>query len=547
MVKVYLHPFNSSTPYFANAMQKVLLGLLSLCFGFGVKAQRVIVKDSLQPGKVIVMIRAERYNMQKLDSNKTFLSLAGNAKVQQENTFFDADSIVLNQNANTLEAFGNVHINDADSVHTYAQYVKYLGKEKVAYLKNNVKLTDGKGILTTNNLTYNVGIKMGEYKDGGKLVNGKTTLTSKEGYYYGDTRDVYFKKKVVLINPEYKILTDTLLYNLNTEITNFNVPTTIYNGKRIIKTKEGYYDLKTKKAQFGKRSFIDDTTYTLTADDMAFEDSSGLGEARGNVVYKSKDTLNGQDLIANNIKVDNKKGSFLATQKPILFIRQDKDTIFVTADTLFSIKISNPKKEKQKGKKEAKEASDSLRYFEAYSHVKIYSDSLQAVCDSLFYSTTDSLFRLFKNPVVWAKDNQITGDTIYFFTKNKKPLKLEVWENAVSISKLNDKYFNQVQGNRIDGFFINGEIDFLQTKGSPANSVYYAQDEANKLVGVNASTSDVISIKFINNKPEKVKFINNLQGTMHPIHQVDHKDIRVKGFNWNDDKRPKSKFDILAS
>lgn len=528
-------------------MQRIFLAFFIVSLVCKVQAQKPVVNDSLQAGKLIVVLRAERYNMQKLDSNKTFLSLAGNAKVQQENTFFDADSIVLNQTANTLEAFGNVHINDADSVHTYANYVKYLGKEKLAYLKNNVRLTDGKGILTTNNLMYNVGIKMGEYKDGGKLVNGKTILTSKEGYYYGDTRDVYFKKKVLLVNPEYKIVTDTLLYNLNTEITNFNVPTTIYNGKRIIKTKQGYYDLKTKKAQFGSRSFIDDTTYTLTADDMAFEDSSGLGEARGNVVYKSKDTLNGQDLIANNIKVDNKKGSFLATQKPILFIRQDRDTIFVTADTLYSIRINKPQKEKQKGKKDAKEASDSLRYFEAYSHVKIYSDSLQAVCDSLFYSTTDSLFRLFKNPVVWAKDNQISGDTIYFFTKNKKPLKLEVWENAISISKLNALYFNQVRGNRIDGFFVNGEIDFLQTKGSPATSVYYAQDEANKLVGVNASSSDMITIKFVSNKPEKVKFINDLKGTMHPIHQINHNDIRVKGFNWNESIRPKSKFDIFGS
>jgi lipopolysaccharide assembly outer membrane protein LptD (OstA) len=43
--------------------------------------------------------------------------------------------MVINEIDNTLEAFGNVHINDADSVHTYAQYIKYLGKEKKAFLK----------------------------------------------------------------------------------------------------------------------------------------------------------------------------------------------------------------------------------------------------------------------------------------------------------------------------------------------------------------------------------------------------------------------------
>ena len=59
-------------------------------------------------------------------------------------TLFYCDSAVLNQAANTIEAFGNIHINDADSVHTYSQYLKYLGKEKIAYLKKKVKLTDRK-------------------------------------------------------------------------------------------------------------------------------------------------------------------------------------------------------------------------------------------------------------------------------------------------------------------------------------------------------------------------------------------------------------------
>lgn len=235
--------------YFKFSKKKRLLAFIIICSIFINKtfAQRTAINDSTPQGKRIEFIKAERYNRQVIDSNKVFLSLAGNAIVQQDKTLFYADSILLNEKENTLEAFGNVHINDADSIHTYAQYVKYLGKEKRAFLKNKVRLTDGKGTLTTNDLTYDVGIKIGTYVNGGKIVNGKTTLTSTEGYYYGDVRDVYFKRKVILINPEYKIYTDTLLYNLNTEIANFVCPTKILNGKRTITTKDCFYDLKTKK------------------------------------------------------------------------------------------------------------------------------------------------------------------------------------------------------------------------------------------------------------------------------------------------------------
>jgi len=520
-------------------------------------AQRTAIKDTIKPGKTIVIIGAERYNIQDRDTLGKFISLAGSAKVQQENTFFDADSIVLNQKENYLEAFGHVHINDADSVHTYADYVKYLGKEKKAYLKNNVRLTDGKGILTTNDLDYDVGIKMGTYHNGGKIVNKKTVITSKDGYYYGDTRDVYFYNKVAMNSPETQIFTDTLLYNINSEITNFISPTTIFNGKRRIFTKEGFYDTKTKKAQFAKRSCIDDSTYTLCADEMAFEDSSGKAQFRGNAVYRTKDSISGFDLIANDIKTNSKTKTLLATEKPVLFLKQENDTTYISADTLFSGRFTQLQKSKNipllrdtaKGVNTFQFNKDSSndRYFEAYNHVKIFNDSLQATADSMFYSSADSILRLFKNPVAWAQENQITGDTMYLFIKNKNPEKLVVFENAMAVSMVSNGFFNQLKGNIITGYFKGDNIDVLRTKGSPAQNVYYAQDEQKKLVGVNQSVADVINIEFINNKPEKVIFINNLQGTMFPLNQVNHGDLQVKGFKWLNDYRPKNKFAILAN
>ncbi len=67
--------------------------------------------------------------------------------------------------------------------------------------------------------------------------------------------------------------------------------------------------------------------------------------------------------------------------------------------------------------------------------MRIFNDSLQSVCDSLFYSAQDSAFRLFQNPVVWNGDSQVTGDTIYLFTKNRKPEKFLVFEKGMIVNK----------------------------------------------------------------------------------------------------------------
>jgi hypothetical protein len=78
------------------------------------------------------------------------------------------------------------------------------------------------------------------------------------------------------------------LYNTYTELARFTVPTKIVTGARTVKTSDGYYDVKNRKAFFGKRPVVDDKDYTLTGDELAFDDASGYGEGRGNVVYKNK-------------------------------------------------------------------------------------------------------------------------------------------------------------------------------------------------------------------------------------------------------------------
>jgi hypothetical protein len=565
----------------------------------GKKVTPTAAKDTSKPKGItqenfLYILAADKQYLQKSDTNQ-LVSYAGHVKVRQGKTLFYADSAIINPVANTLESFGNVHINDSDSVHIYSQYLRYMGIEKKALLTKKVRLTDKKSTLTTENLTYDVNLKLGTYLYGGKVVNKKTTLTSTEGNYYGDTKDIYFYKNVLLVQPDGTIKTDSLQYNTTTDVSTFISPTVIKDKKGLtIKTREGFYDIKKKIANLYKRSIIEDSTFSITADEIAIDSLNGLSEFRGNAVYRSKDKEQGFDMIANNIKTNNKRSTILATQIPLLIIKQGSDSIFITADTLFSGRVidllktkkvpnvrpvpvdTSLKKEMTKAaikdttkttaakpvlkKGNSKTIADSvklkleppvdstLKYFEAYNHVKIFSDSLQAVGDSLFFSGQDSVFRLFDNPILWAQENQISGDTIYLFLKNKKPERLYVFENALSISKVDSSnYFNQVRGNSINALFDStGQVHFLTAKGS-AENIYYAQDEQKRFVGVNKNSADLIEINFLEGKPKRVKFINNLEGNLLPMRgKTNHDELKLKSFNWQDKLRPKSKFDILT-
>ena len=501
------------------------------------------------------ILRSARLNIEKIDSVTTMQSLAGNVLVRQDKTLFYADSAVINQFTKLMQAYGNIHINDNDSLHTYAKYLRYLGAERMAYLRDNVRLVDSKGsTLTTSELQYDLNTRIAVFSKGGKIVNKKTVLTSREGEYNGYTREVLFRKDVVLKNPGYEIYTDSMLYNAQTEKATFIAPTTIINEGRKIYTREGYYDLKQGKAVFSKRPRIIDSTYSVIADDMAFDDSTKIGQFRGNVVYV--DTVNNISIISNQLFVNNKAKSFLATERPLLILVQDKDSIYITADTLYSAKLTDLPKDRvvpviidtsngYAAPDLAGNDSSMNRFFEAWRNVRIFSDSAQAVSDSMFYSGTDSAFRLFRDPILWSSDSQITADTIYLFSKNKKFERLKAYFNGFIINKVGPNQFNQVRGNTVNALFVDGNIDYVRAKGR-AESVYYAMDEEEGFVGMNRATADAIDMFFKDRKAKKVKFINGLKGVTYPIRQIPTEQDQLKGFEWREARRPKSKVELFG-
>ena len=508
--------------------------------------------------RIIEILYADKQGYKKVDSFTELQFIVGHVKIKQGDTYFYFDSSVYNRNLRMLEAFGNVHINDNDSVHTYAQYLQYFTDTRIAFLKKKVRLTDNKATLYSEDLQYDLNTKIGEYHEGGKLVNRNSVLTSKEATYYADLNEAYFRGQVQLKDPQYTLETDSLQYNTTSELTTFIAPTTIIDSSnRKILTREGTYDLKKKKAFLTSRSTIQDGAVTISANQIQSNDSTGWNLLTGNAVYK--DTAEGLSVLANRIEANNKEDNFTATEYPLMILKQEEDSIFIAADTLYSGKLSMLlKKDSTTGNTDSsalleqseltdKNMNDSTdRYFRAYRNVRIFSDSLQAVSDSLFYSLADSVFRLFTGPIVWSSENQVTGDTIFLYTKNKKADRLYVAENGVMANKTSEEMFNQIKGNRINGYFRDGSLDYVRAKGN-AESIYYIRDEDSSFVGINKARGDIIDLRFINKQVDRVVFVNEVKGTMYPLREFPSSESLLQGFQWQEKRRPKSKFSLLAN
>ncbi len=655
---------------------RFLLFFLLLVSNYNLFAQvNTTVTPEDTTSKVHILSNTRSLVFQTIDDSTKLTIVSGDVKLRQGNALLYCDSCVINSRTNILEAWGKVHIIDSDTAHITSNHLRYLGNTKLAYLDGNVKLTDGKAILTTPDLEYDMETNIGIYKNGGRVVNKKSVLTSQEGWYYADLKDVYFKRNVLLKDPAYTIDTDSLLYNTATQTTKFISQTTIKDSSgRIIKTREGFYNQQTGKAEFGSRPEIIDGKTSIRANRVAFDDSTGVYQAEGNAIII--DTAQGTTIIGGLIYQNRKTEAVLATQKPLMIIKQENDSIYITADTLFSARLTdrfaraslmidtikgvkdslstekdsvqniltdsllsqrladttrkieagvidttiekklaitgkditrniitdtlvsrrpNAKLEKKDslkidtadvklvmtnekdsigkiatdtllsqrlpGKLESRdslvidtlkgttavainEKDSTNRYFEAYRNVRIFSDSLQSVCDSLFYSFKDSVFRLYQDPVVWAQNSQITGDTILLFTKNKKADKVEAYENSFLVNRLEDDVYNQIKSARMDGWFVDGNIDSVRAKAY-AECIYYIQDDDSAYTGINQSQCDIIDIYFENKELDKVVFRSAVTGTLWPIRQKSPQEMQLPGFRWLEERRPKTKYEMF--
>jgi hypothetical protein len=100
-------------------------------------------------------------------------------------------------------------------------------------------------------------------------------------------------------------------------------------------------------------------------------------------------------------------------------------------------------------------------------------------------------------------------------------------------------------GKTINGTFADGNIDYIRAKGMPAESIFYPQDEDSAYTGMNRSSCDVIDIFFKDKNINKIKFVNQVKGTLYPMNQIPVSLQFLKGFNWNESVRPKNKFAIF--
>ena len=453
--------------------------------------------------------------------------LNGNVYFRHDNAHMFCDSAFFYQDENSLDAFGNVRIIQADTIFVYGDVLYYNGNTKLARLRRNVRMENRNAVLTTDSLNYDRMLNLAYYYTGGKIKDELNTLTSVWGQYSPDTDRALFRRNVHLVNPNFTMDADTLKYNTKTNIADIVGPThIIYGDETDIFSERGWYDTSTEHSMLLNRSkVVHKDGKTLVGDTIFYDKQKSFGEAFRRVELTDsvqKITLNGHYLYYDELTEYG-----LATDSALLYDWSSADTMYVHADTLQVLKDS------------------VFNIAKGHYNVRIFRNDVQGVCDSLIYSTNDSILNMYGEPVLWAEGSQLSGEHIKIYTKNQQVEQVVIQRSAVASQQVTDEYFNQLSGKEIIAYVDSGALHKIFVNGN-AETIYFPVDEGDGLlVGMNKSQSSFVTMYLKEQKMEKILLTTTSTANMYPLFQVSGADLYLRNFFWVEEQRPTDKDDVF--
>ena len=325
-------------------------------------------------------------NSDFIDMNQTEIPGAivftGNVRVLHNGVKINCNKAYHFKDEEYIKAFGNVQINQGDSIFLNSRYAEYDGKIEFAFATGDVSMRSPESTLVTDTVYFDKKNQQAFYNSFGTIRNKENTLKSKAGRYYVDQKKYQFTTAVTVTNPQSTIKTNHLDFYENSGHAYVFGPSTITSKENVIYTENGFYDTTNDVGKLSKNSKITYDNKIIEGDDLYYDRKKNYSRGINNV--KITDTIN--NVIATGHfaelyrNIETKKDSMVLTKKALIRTLVEKDTMFMHGKKII---VSGPKDD---------------RIIRAFNNVRFYKTDMSGKCDSLHSSTKNELTQL----ILWC-------------------------------------------------------------------------------------------------------------------------------------------------
>ena len=522
-----------------------------------VASSAVLARKPAPRGDVVVLDRADKLHKQQSDS---FMIVSGNVRFIKAAMIMDCDSAHFFPETESFDAFGNIKMQQGDTLFIYADELNYDAPARVATLYadpgKKVRMINRDVTLETDIFTYDLGIELGYYNTGGVLYDSQNRLISQEGEYMPQTKDANFYSDVRLFShgktDTLVIYSDSLFYNTNSKISVLRSPSEIINKRGTIYTTDGLYDTALDTAALYERSLVTSPEgRTLTADTIYYDRVSGLGECFGYMIMT--DSARQASLQADYGFFNQATDSAYATGHLIIKEYSQGDTLYLHGRQLNAYRVFDTitipaiPADTLGGTPEIAESQrvDTNNVADVWPRVRFYRSDVQGVCDSMRVTSADTTLRMYVHPVVWSEERQIFGNIIELHMNDSTIDEAHLPDYGFTAQRVAEDYYDQIAGKEMIARFDNGELKTLDISGNVELILYPEEADStfNKMVNAESST---LTARFKSRTTEYIKMWPETTGRATPLFLLRTSTLFLPKFRLFEGIRPVSPADVMT-
>ena len=193
-------------------------------------------------------------------------------------------------------------------------------------------------------------------------------------------------------------------------------------------------------------------------------------------------------------------------------------------------------------------APDTSRigFLEGRHNIKIFRRDIQVSADSMRYNDLDSVARFYIDPVVWNEGNrQYSSDSLFILVRNNTIDRANLMSEAFIITKEDSLCFDQIKATEVIAYFDTSAVLRRFDALGGASAFFYLQ-ENEAFATMNKVESKMLSAIFKNGDIDRVYYFDSPKNDAYPVAQLKMEDQRMRGFNWQIERRPVSKEDVTS-
>ncbi len=447
--------------------------------------------------------------------------------VQHKGIKMWCDNAVFYRDDNFVRTFGNVRMNQGDTIRMNSKYAEYNGKTKFAFASGNVDMKNPSTTLKTDSLFFDRVKQQAYYRSGGTVQDTASTLKSRIGRYFMTEKRYQFLDNVTVTNPEYTINSNHLNFYTENGHARLYGPSTIKSETSTVYCERGFYDTRADEGYFIKNSRIDYNNRTVTGDSLYFNRGNSFASATNNIVVT--DTINKSIIKGHYAEVYRAKDSVFITKRAVAISIQDQDSVYIHADKLM---VTGPEND---------------RIVRGFYDVRLFKSDLSGKCDSIYTRQSTGLTKMITKPILWSGKSQMTGDSIHIQSnvKTEKLDSLYVFYNAFIVDQDTSGGFNQIKGKELIGKFNDSNQLEVVNINKNVENLIYSRNDAQELIGINKGTSGRMEILFENKEMSIITNYDNPDDVTYPPEELPENARTLRGMIWRGDEMILSKEDLF--